>query len=85
MPGWRRVSCDRSGLAGRRVRDVESGGRLAVEDLAGRAVRRAGAAAWQQSHGVPSVAVWGVPSELPLAEAIVAASGGHAGWRRRRR
>ena len=29
-------------------------------------------------HGLPSVAVWGVPSELPLAERIVATSGGHA-------
>ena len=31
-----------------------------------------------KSHGLASVAVWGVPSELPLAEQIVAASGGHA-------
>lgn len=30
------------------------------------------------SHGLSTIAVWGVPSELPLAEAIVAASGGHA-------
>jgi heptosyltransferase-1 len=29
-------------------------------------------------HGIVSVAVWGVPSELPLAERIVATSGGHA-------
>lgn len=31
-----------------------------------------------KAHGVASVAAWGVPSELPLAEQIVAASGGHA-------
>jgi ADP-heptose:LPS heptosyltransferase len=31
-----------------------------------------------KSHGLVSVAAWGAPSELPLAEAIVAASGGHA-------
>ena len=29
-------------------------------------------------HGLPSVAVWGVPEERPLAEAIVAAGNGHA-------
>lgn len=29
-------------------------------------------------HGLASVAAWGAPSELPLAEAIVIASGGHA-------
>jgi lipopolysaccharide heptosyltransferase I len=31
-----------------------------------------------KSHGLPSVAVWGVPSERPLAERIVAESGGSA-------
>ena len=31
-----------------------------------------------KTHGVASVAAWGMPSELPLAEQIVAASGGHA-------
>ncbi len=31
-----------------------------------------------QAHGVASVAVWGLPSEIPLAETIVATSGGHA-------
>jgi ADP-heptose:LPS heptosyltransferase len=31
-----------------------------------------------KTHGLASVAVWGVPDELPLAEQIVAASGGHA-------
>ena len=31
-----------------------------------------------KAHGLPSVAAWGVPSELPLAERIVAASGGQA-------
>jgi lipopolysaccharide heptosyltransferase I len=31
-----------------------------------------------KSHGLPSVATWGVPSERPLAERIVAASGGRA-------
>ena len=31
-----------------------------------------------KAHGMPSVAAWGVPSELPLAETIVATSGGHA-------
>ena len=31
-----------------------------------------------QMHGMPSVAVWGLPPEIPLAETIVAASGGHA-------
>ena len=31
-----------------------------------------------KTHGLASVAVWGVPSELPLAEPIVATSGGHA-------
>ncbi len=31
-----------------------------------------------KAHGVASVAAWGVPSELPLAERIVATSGGHA-------
>ena len=31
-----------------------------------------------ETHGLPSVAVWGVPGELPLAEKIVAASGGLA-------
>jgi heptosyltransferase-1 len=30
------------------------------------------------THCLATVAVWGTPSELPLAEAIVAASGGHA-------
>ncbi len=30
------------------------------------------------AHGLPSVAVWGVPNERPLAERIVAASGSHA-------
>ncbi len=29
-------------------------------------------------HGLPSVAVWGTPDELPLAQSIVATSGGHA-------
>jgi ADP-heptose:LPS heptosyltransferase len=29
-------------------------------------------------HGVPSVAAWGIQAELPLAERIVAMSGGHA-------
>jgi lipopolysaccharide heptosyltransferase I len=29
-------------------------------------------------HGMPSLAVWGIPNEKPLAEAIVAASGGAA-------
>lgn len=31
-----------------------------------------------KAHGVASVAVWGVPGELPLAQRIVAASDGHA-------
>ncbi len=31
-----------------------------------------------KTHAVPSVAVWGTRDELPLAETIVAASGGHA-------
>jgi lipopolysaccharide heptosyltransferase I len=31
-----------------------------------------------KSHGLPSVAVWGVPSERALAERIVAESGSHA-------
>ena len=31
-----------------------------------------------KAHGVASIAVWGVPSELPLAQRIVAASDGHA-------
>jgi heptosyltransferase I len=31
-----------------------------------------------RAHGMRSVAAWGVPGELPLAEAIVAASDGHA-------
>ncbi len=31
-----------------------------------------------KKHGLTSVAVWGVPSERPLAEQIVAASGSHA-------
>jgi len=31
-----------------------------------------------KAHGLASVAAWGVPSELPLAERIVAASGSHA-------
>ena len=31
-----------------------------------------------KTHGLASVAAWGVPSELPLAEQIVATSGGHA-------
>lgn len=31
-----------------------------------------------QVHGMPSVAAWGLASELPLAETIVAASGGNA-------
>jgi ADP-heptose:LPS heptosyltransferase len=31
-----------------------------------------------KSYGVASVAVWGAPSEMPLAEEIVAESGGHA-------
>jgi ADP-heptose:LPS heptosyltransferase len=31
-----------------------------------------------EAYGVPSVALWGVPSELPLASTIVASSGGHA-------
>lgn len=29
-------------------------------------------------HGLTTLAVWGIPGELPLAEAIVSASGGHA-------
>jgi heptosyltransferase-1 len=29
-------------------------------------------------HGMPSVAAWGLKTEIPLAETIVAASGGHA-------
>ncbi len=31
-----------------------------------------------QAHGIASVAVWGLPNEIPLAEKIVATSGGHA-------
>jgi heptosyltransferase-1 len=31
-----------------------------------------------KSHGLTSIAVWGVPSELPLAEQIVATSAGNA-------
>ncbi|MGD9635959.1 MAG: glycosyltransferase family 9 protein [Pirellulales bacterium] len=31
-----------------------------------------------ESHGLSTLAVWGIASELPLAEAIVAASGGQA-------
>jgi ADP-heptose:LPS heptosyltransferase len=31
-----------------------------------------------KTHGVPSLAAWGIPAELPLAEKIVATSGGHA-------
>jgi heptosyltransferase-1 len=30
------------------------------------------------AHGVASVATWGLPAELPMAETIVGASGGHA-------
>jgi heptosyltransferase-1 len=32
----------------------------------------------QSEFGMPSLAVWGIPSEKPMAEAIVAASGGAA-------
>jgi ADP-heptose:LPS heptosyltransferase len=31
-----------------------------------------------ETHGVPSIAAWGLEDELPLAETIVATSGGHA-------
>lgn len=30
-----------------------------------------------KTHGMPSIAVWGVPDERPLAETIVASGGGH--------
>ena len=33
-------------------------------------------------HGMESVAVWGAPDELPMAETIVATSNGQAFWRR---
>ena len=58
------------------VRGAEPGRRLAVEDLAGRALRRSGPAAASRRTAWRASPCGAAPEERPLAEAIVAASRG---------
>lgn len=66
-----------NGLAGRRVAILNPGAgwpsKVWPAERYGELARHLA-----KSHGVASIAVWGVPSELPLAQRIVAASDGHA-------
>ncbi len=67
----------RSGLAGRRFAVLNPGAgwpsKIWPADRYGALARHL-----RDVHGVASVAAWGLESELPLAETIVATSGGHA-------
>jgi ADP-heptose:LPS heptosyltransferase len=67
----------KSGLAGRRFAVLNPGAGWPSKVWP---AERYGALARHlcEVHGMPSVAAWGLKSELPLAETIVAASGGHA-------
>ena len=66
-----------SGLAGRRYAVLNPGAGWPSKMWP---AERYGALARQlhEVHGVPSIAVWGLKTELPLAETIVAISAGHA-------
>ena len=66
-----------SGLAGRRFAILNPGAgwpsKIWPAERYGLLARHLG-----ETHGVTSVAAWGLPAEMPLAETIVAASDGHA-------